>query len=656
MVPAADIFIALRWLIALYLCSTLGMLLFIKSDAYGILRYSFGKAFGVIGVAAITWLLSIFKIMPFTPKTILIVLALGYAIVLFLRWNQIIASFKKQWRSYLVIEIVFILLFILGAVIRSAAPKAEGIEKFMDAAILSNLIRHGTGAPVDTWYAPDMINYYYFGHWIITLLAKMSSSAIGYAFNLGFATSLAITGTSIFCLGRQLSKKYIGGFLALFLALFASNLHPFVSLLSQAHNYFFFSSGRFIEQVINEYPLYSIILGDLHAHMLSLMITTALYGLIILVVVEKSFKTQLYLTGVTGVLTGLLAATNSFDVIAGGLVFGLALLWLLWRKKLTLKNTVILAVCFTILFAIILQIFMTHFSPAIGGISIALFKTPLLHMFWQFGAMAILIIVSLFIVYKRKLKLSDRKNVEIATLLIVAGLILVLIPQFIYFKDIYFFQNPPFYRANTVFKIWYAAWPLLAIGASVLSVIAVKDFKKKYMKAAGSLFVVTVCLIAGYGTFKGVETLKDQQPNTLDGISYLSTAEPDKLAVVKWANKNITGQPLVAQAPGESYSQQSWFSSYTGLPSILGWRSHEWGWRYSQNEWNLIGQRSDSLKSLYESITAAGLKQTALKLNINYILVGPDERTAYLVNDNVFNKTFGPPVYKNSLYQLFRTD
>ena len=117
---------------------------------------------------------------------------------------------------------------------------------------------------------------------------------------------MAVTGTSIFALGWQLSKKYIGGFLALFLALFASNLHPFISLISGQHNYFFFNSGRFIEQVINEYPLYSIILGDLHAHMLSLMVTTALYGAIILILVEKNFKYQLWLAGVAGVITGFL--------------------------------------------------------------------------------------------------------------------------------------------------------------------------------------------------------------------------------------------------------------------------------------------------------------------------------------------------------------
>ena len=78
MIPAIDVFIAIKWLLALYLCTALGSLIFIKSGLYNPLRYSFGKAFGLIGIAAITWVLSIFKIMSFTATTIFIVLALAY--------------------------------------------------------------------------------------------------------------------------------------------------------------------------------------------------------------------------------------------------------------------------------------------------------------------------------------------------------------------------------------------------------------------------------------------------------------------------------------------------------------------------------------------------------------------------------------------------
>ena len=157
---------------------------------------------------------------------------------------------------------------------------------------------------------------------------------------------------------------------------------------------------------------------------------------------------------------------------------------------------------------------MLNFKPAVGGVAFALFKTPLLHMFWQFGAMAIMIIAAYILFIKENSSLSDRKKIEIATLLIIAGFILVMIPQFVYFKDIYFYQNPPFARANTVFKIWYAAWPLLAIGSATLTVFAVNGFKKRNTRIVGWVCVALVCMILGYGTVRGVDSLRDQQPNS----------------------------------------------------------------------------------------------------------------------------------------------
>jgi uncharacterized membrane protein len=370
---------------------------------------------------------------------------------------------------------------------------------------------------------------------------------------------------------------------------------------------------------------------------------------------DKTYKNKIIYASVGGVIAGLLAATNSFDVIAGGLVFGLALLWMLWRKKLNIKKVVSLGLIFTVLFALLLEVFMMHFKPAVGGVAVSLFKTPLTHMFYQFGAVIIILGISLAIVLKHRLTDANRKRVEVAMIFAIAGLLLILLPQFIYFRDIYHFQNPPFARANTVFKIWYAAWPLLAISASTIVVFATGVFKKKYQKVISWVVIFICCAILSVGTFKGITTLSDEHPNTLDGINYIQKTEPLKLAVINWANRNIDAQPMVAQAPGESYSQQSWFSSYTGLPSIIGWRSHEWGWRYSQNQWDYISIRGDALKRLYESVTPSELRQTVSQLNVDYVLVGPDERALYIINDDLFGSTFGGPVFSNAQYQMYST-
>jgi hypothetical protein len=149
MVPLTDLLIASKWLALLYLCCFWGSLLFIKSGsgAYSLLRYSVGKAFGLIGVAALSWLLSIYKIMPFSASTIIILLSVLYAVVLYFRWNNIINALKNDRLIYIKVELIFLALFIFGIVLRASIPKIDGIEKFMDVAILSNLMRHGGGGP-----------------------------------------------------------------------------------------------------------------------------------------------------------------------------------------------------------------------------------------------------------------------------------------------------------------------------------------------------------------------------------------------------------------------------------------------------------------------------------------------------------------------------
>jgi uncharacterized membrane protein len=655
MIPFNDVLIALQWLGAVYACSILGMLVFMRPGAYTFLRYGLGRVVGVVGLGAITWVLSLIKILPFTTLFIWLIIVALYAVVLATRRQTIKKCLKQHWRGYLFIEVVFLALFIIGIALRSAVPKIEGIEKMMDAAILSNLMRHDTGVPVDTWYAPNGLNYYYFGHWLVAMLAKMSRVGLAYAFNLGFAFVLATAGTSVFVLGWQIVKRKFAGFLALFLAFFASNLHPFIIIFSGQHNYFFFNSGRFVEQVINEYPLYSLILGDLHAHMMALVLSTAFYLAVALMYLDKTFKNSQIITALTaGGLVGLLSATNSFDVISCTIVFGLAVGVMRWRHKIDNHQTWQLAVAYILPLIIFTFIFMTHFMPAVGGVAIALFKTPLKHVFWQFGIPLILSFGALLVLWKKGW-IKQHRRADLIWVFGLGGLIMIILPQLIFLKDIYYYQNPPFARANTVFKMWYSAWPLMAVATASLLVVLDALIKKKLWRYILRGVIVLSCILLAFGLYIGLKSLSDHKPNTLDGLAYLSYQDPTKLEIIKWVDKNITGQPIVLQAVGQSYSQKNWLASYSGLPTIIGWQSHEWGWRYSSEAWGLISQCSDSVQAIYESTDGTTLQSRASALNISYILIGPDELSAYKIKTNVFTETFGQPIFGNAKYALYQT-
>ena len=65
----------------------------------------------------------------------------------------------------------------------------------------------------------------------------------------------------------------------------------------------------------------------------------------------------------------------------------------------------------------------------------------------------------------------------------------------------------------------------------------------------------------------------------LNGVSWLQRQFPEQYDVIVWFNKNVSGQPVILEAPGDSYTDFNVISAYTGLPTVSGWFVHEWLWR-----------------------------------------------------------------------------
>ena len=65
----------------------------------------------------------------------------------------------------------------LMAWVRSFTPAVVDTEKFMDVAFLSSIWRAPHLPPPDPWLSGEPINYYYFGHYLIALLAKALGTA-----------------------------------------------------------------------------------------------------------------------------------------------------------------------------------------------------------------------------------------------------------------------------------------------------------------------------------------------------------------------------------------------------------------------------------------------------------------------------------------------
>src|SRR5690606_1191940 len=149
----------------------------------------------------------------------------------------------------------FLLLLAIWSLVRAYNPRIEGVEKFMNISFINAAWRTDYFPMTDPWFAGEAPNYYYFGHIMVTTLAKLAHVPPAFAFNLAVATILALACLMIGSLVYSLTRSKSSAIIAAFLAVLSSNLDPAIQMIRQAKDYVFFSATRLDPHVINEFPL-----------------------------------------------------------------------------------------------------------------------------------------------------------------------------------------------------------------------------------------------------------------------------------------------------------------------------------------------------------------------------------------------------------------
>jgi uncharacterized membrane protein len=112
----------------------------------------------------------------------------------------------------------------------------------------------------------------------------------------------------------------------------------------------------------------------------------------------------------------------------------------------------------------------------------------------------------------------------------------------------------------------------------------------------------------------------------LNGMSFLKASDPADYSAITWLRGHVVGTPTILEAPGPDYSSFGIVSTFTGLPTPLGWIGHEYQWRGSDPA---IGKREQQVNTIYQTNSVAEAKQLLRKLKISLVYVGPCERQAY---------------------------
>jgi uncharacterized membrane protein len=150
-----------------------------------------------------------------------------------------------------------------------------------------------------------------------------------------------------------------------------------------------------------------------------------------------------------------------------------------------------------------------------------------------------------------------------------------------------------------------------------------------YFKQTIILFFVAFLYIGSISyIFKSISDFyfPTNSKHTLNGITYIKTENPADYDAINWIEKNVTGQPIIVEAVGEAYTYSARISTNTGLPTIVGWPTHEWQWHGSPTE--PYARKSD-VDRIYQSNDKTELVNLVKKYNIEYIFVGNLERRTY---------------------------
>lgn len=741
--------------------------------------YALSKPLGMLLCSYLFWILVTFGFLSNKGNAIVFVILLGAAISWYFyssrqREGEGILDFLYRRRGVvLASELLFTVAFGLWALVRAYNPEIMGTEKPMEFAFLNAILRSERFPPHDPWLSGYGISYYYFGYLMMALLTRLSGFPSEVTFNLGIALLFALTLTGASSLvynlvhqGKERSALIFGLLGALLVAVIgnlegvlevvhtrglgSASFWEWVDIKELAavpvsgrwlptDHWWWWRASRVVHdvmlgrdmEVIDEFPFFSFLLGDMHPHVLALP-----FVLLVLTLALHLFRSQERVdwpeVSLLGLLVGALGFLNSWDLptfglivvaayaigrylqgeatlsdileFAGKLVIFSLLLFLPFYLGFRSQVGGILPVLFVktrwhhylVIFGLfvftLFPFLIAQFSESERGITVretltrgfALFLVLLLSPFfllllalsivlinegtrtfvfpklreaaplfpdmppasldpwpmlrlalldplssqpWLTVFLALILCLAFFSLWWRMCQLSLREmrarvrdwSSPFVLLLVAMGFLLTYLCEYVYIRDV--FGS----RMNTIFKLYYQAWVLLAIASAYGAYYLSRRLKgvARYLWTTGFLVLLVLSLI--YPLAATRSKTSGASP-TLDGMAYLAASHPDDYEAIQWLRVNVEGSPVILEAPGGSYTPFGRVSAHTGLPTLLGWGGHEHQWRGTYEE---PSRREPDIETLYTSLDLKETERLLEGYDIEYVYLGPLEISKY---------------------------
>ena len=257
-----------------------------------------------------------------------------------------------------------------------------------------------------------------------------------------------------------------------------------------------------------------------------------------------------------------------------------------------------------------------------------------------------------------------------ATILAVLGLGLIIGSEFLFIRD--FFNN----RGNTVFKLYYQAWILLAAASAFavyywLSTIQSRTGWRATFSYVWAAAFVLLLIGSLYYPLAAAKTKPDTPyaGPTLDGLSFVQQNRPAEYDAIAWLKQNASPDAAIVEAVGE-WSDWGLVSRSTGLPTIVNWLGHQKQWR---GGWEIFDadkpdvsralrdkyfdDRTAEVERIYTTLDPAEAQVILYKYDIDYVYIGQRERDKYGIEgipkfDAIADLVFTDPNGESAIYRV----
>ncbi len=707
----------------------------------------FGKtiALGISGW--LMWLLSSLHILKFTRLNSILIVILCFVLSM-LYYTYAVQkknrnkSFKELFpvekhSAALISEVIFLAVLTYWCYLKTMNPAAYGTERMMDYSFMQTIFNTEYMPPNDVWFSGEGINYYYLGQYFMTYIVKVSGIPVKYGYNLAMMFLAAVDFSMCYSIGNNLMRiclkdreeekkgsnsfwalpsvypKYKRGpvfsFIPVFAGLFsamavtlAGNMHypiyyyfrpQYLKMknLPVENDYFFPNSTRYIgyvpdvpDKTIHEFPSYSFVLGDLHAHVINTIFVLTVLALLLAWLWERKEKADVIrqfgypLADATPMknrmicdifnpkivmaafLVGLFYMTNTWDLAIYIVVAGAVILFsnlVLYRYRVeALLTTAFQGALFAVMVILTSAPFIARFDSIASEIRFCTegHHTPFkqLMVLWGLPLGCFLLYLGVKIyeyIVRRKeknkvipmecdteigkphkglpgfLEWLETSDLYILTIGLCAGG-LVLLPEIIYVRDIY---DGAYQRSNTMFKLSYQAFIMFGLVMAYVLIKYLVLTKKVWVRICGLIATLLFLMTVDYFN-TATEQWFNRSNKTLDATKFIAEYNGRDAEAIEYINDYVDKDSVILENNGLSYTFFERISSYTGRPTVVGWETHEWLWRSGGEANNgmpeSVQKRMQDVTTIYTSSDLAEVCRLVEQYDIDYIYIGECER------------------------------